>query len=890
MSVSFPHLTGATDFPGDNIRTYQQYRNTFDYNRYTASYTYKLCNVRWTADSTDRVYWDTQTDRDNYFDNLTGNVWTADTQLTIIPDDYTKIPVPYTTAVNYNYLMLVTRTIPDDAQPLDNTNPTTTRLFYFVTDLRQVSASVTGVMLTLDYWTTYIYNVTIPRVVMQRGHAAMQYTTVTDYLANPLANSRGLTTPEPWTVQPANTTACNDWVPLATGTLYALLAVRATWADLKALNTTNAAGSSTGATFTDSATEYGTQYNVNGWQWGGVPDVDNLTTPNAYAVSADDIRPNGHTMLAITADRLADALRTWDRIAPNMYALIDACLIVPQDMLTLSDTATIAGVSNCQQAVAKGVTKLADFDLKQSNFNYPSEYAELAKLYTYPYAWLDISNGTTHSTIRIEDTTGDGSIMRRVTLAYPYLNAQTFITGVNGSGVSEYKWVDMRNTTHTTTIPDSAFHTLMSYDIPTYTLMVDNATMWAVNNGTAGRTQARANAINASYQPTQGTTNQNKANTLRTAATGQTNANTSAATAQTNANSAANTGQTNANNLANTSINNVNKSTTNQRLTTVNANDAAATINNNSFNLRSDNSVQDGVTASALTSLQNKSDAIATTGTAIGGVLTAAATGNVIGVAASIASGITGAVNTAIVVSTRTEATDTSNDSNNTKVSNANERETDNYQTSNSNTLFATDQSIDTQTTIANNNASTTRTNAANTRNTSVSNAQRTYDTSVANAKRTYDTTVTNANASWMVSTINNQRALQMTQDNYDANITDLKRSKSTDTTPNTGDPTPDIYGTRGLQVRIMTVSNADVHRYGDQLLTYGYTYDGVIEQPKLNVMRQFTYWQCEPTIYADNAPAMAVNSIRDLLETGVTVWRDAGTIGGSIYNNPIGE
>lgn len=452
MTRKFPHLLNATGFPGDNERVYTQYQNNFDYTRWTSKTTLKPCTVRWTADDANRVKWDTDIERDAWFDQLTGDAYELDSGLNVIPGESVRLPIPYQALQYANYLAVSIPDMPGDGEQLDYSARHVGRLYYFILDTRRINATVTECVLELDCWTSYINSVDIPRIMVEQGHVAQAYETVETYLMDPIHNNRGLTAPEPDAPAAPVMAASNRFIPLATGEMWLLLAVKCTYTQFTKLTSVGDTFPDTPPVYADTGDYWGHQYQVTGYEWGGVPNLDGVTAPNATGISADTIRPNGYTIIGLkTADAYAhDFFGQLTTRLPQAYNLIEACYVVPRNMINPISGTKLLGFDVYRiNPAATGL--LADIDLQPSAFGYPSEYAGLAKLYTAPYAWLSITDeNNNESVIRVEDTTSNLAVMRRVSLSYPYLSAQTFLTGVSGNGKTEYTWTDLTNTPHTT--------------------------------------------------------------------------------------------------------------------------------------------------------------------------------------------------------------------------------------------------------------------------------------------------------------------------------------------------------------------------------------------------------------------------------------------------------
>lgn len=194
--MEFPHLDGATPFPGDGAHVYEQYVNTYDYHMWTPSTKIKLCRVKWRDDGRDAVKFEDDAARDAWFDALDGEAVTLDTSMYIAraDTDGVKIPVPYMTAQRYNYLV-VDFTTDIMQSPLQQTDGQT-RYHYFVTHVTAEAPNTTTLVLQRDVWMDYINTTTINGLLLSRGHAPLTEMTPAQLLANPRANCRDFTLPD----------------------------------------------------------------------------------------------------------------------------------------------------------------------------------------------------------------------------------------------------------------------------------------------------------------------------------------------------------------------------------------------------------------------------------------------------------------------------------------------------------------------------------------------------------------------------------------------------------------------------------------------------------------------------------------------------------------------
>ena len=175
--MDFPHLQNATTFPGTDTRVYEQYRNVFDYNVWTPNTVIKLCHVNWYDDYHDVVKFSDNVARNTWFDKLDGETVKLTTNMYIAraDTDGIKLPVPYMTVQQYNYIVV------DFSHDIVNTPYQTTdvqtRYHFFITSVRAEAPNTTTCTLMRDVWTDYINSTTINGLVLSRGHAPLTETT-----------------------------------------------------------------------------------------------------------------------------------------------------------------------------------------------------------------------------------------------------------------------------------------------------------------------------------------------------------------------------------------------------------------------------------------------------------------------------------------------------------------------------------------------------------------------------------------------------------------------------------------------------------------------------------------------------------------------------------------
>lgn len=621
MTKRYPHITPNTGFPRvADANPYAQYPNTFDYTVWTPEVKLTLCRVPWDAER-NIVGWNSASERNEWFNNLESTERVAlNTEIHVLPQGSIKLPVPFATLSRYNYIWVE---YPD--MPVDYAQESAVREWgFFIQAPTQVAASTTECHLRLDEWTTFFPYIKLPYMQLTRGHAPMAACDVDEYLANPIEHAGMLLAPDVTYGDAAGITRSHKFIPLSAGVKYVMFASLMSPAQIAGMGGTSAwSGDPTPPTYTDTADRWGHQWQVDGYDWKlGDADMARLSTP-ATTYSADtDIMTAGY-MYAAPATNAAELFADIVAVSPQFMQTIKGCWIVPGDYINLNDSTKI-NLAGHEILHVIACNELPDINvpLSKEQFGYPDEISSIAKLYTYPYACLNLSdNDGTSVDIRIENT-GKLTVHRRVSIAYPYLHAQAFLTGANGTGAQTYEWRDLNGDPHTENSYDTEIRDFMlEYDIPTYGLYMDGYTDWQVHNQLNTLAKARETALNSyhtgqranntgyentmdaqktTYENTYNSANvtyQNSADSLNNA---QTMTNDGADTARTNSNLNANTTRANASRSNLTAKTNTDTSAATAR---TNANASAYAAEQNTFNANA--TAKNNADASADASIAN---------------------------------------------------------------------------------------------------------------------------------------------------------------------------------------------------------------------------------------------------------------------------------------------
>lgn len=850
--MDFPHLQNATAFPGTDTRVYEQCRNVFDYNVWTPNTVIKLCHVNWYDDYHDVVKFPDNVARDTWFNKLDGETVKLTTNMYIAraDTDGIKLPVPYMTAQQYNYIVV------DFSHDIINTpyqkTDVQTRYHFFITSVRAEAPNTTTCTLMRDVWTDYINSTTINGLLLSRGHAPLTETTPQELLKNPRSNCRDFTLPDVDYGNAAVNVRKSTPYNLQNGTRYICLAATFSSEQLK-----NMSGMR-GTNITDSDATYSSaDGTVTGFSWG----AGNIYTANVAGAgtsynSVDNLTASNVSMYALESSKISgDYFDTLFAYYPHIMSQITAVFVATANMMRFSSSVNVNGVE--WHTVSGARTKISDINLTIDDFGYTNEYAKITRLYLAPYAHLEISDNLGNkSRVEIADC-GRLSVQTVTSLSYPILRQIAWLNGIGSDGNTAISIDAMNGTSITADVPNAdVLKTLISHDIPTYALQrraIDAHRADAYNREVA---QARENAI-ISYE-----------NGARSANVALNNTNRS------NANSIANTNLTNA--LNSTVTNNSNNASnaiyknnvTQQNLLLSASNNKIDEMNVATLDLTTQ-LVNTEITASAIGTV---TAAIGAIGTAATGIAVTAATGGAaapmvaagLGAAGSIglsgASFATGASKTAAEAAYKQAYNDAA----------AFAAKKYNGQANSVSIAMAGTQNIQTTTLNTNNTNASNATSsniAANNANTSNANASASRNQSVDNAKRVMINTRSNVNATWR----------------------DLLNHAAQPVGAYGGDNFGQATGLDTMTVKIVTEDNGAIAAAGDYMLRYGIASNKLYSRPSLTPCKHFAYWQCADIwVVCPFAQNAQLQTIRDIFSNGVTIWTEPEEVGGDFTHDNL--
>lgn len=596
----YPHLD-TNSYPGLG-NPYNQYRNGYDYSQWQPDTKIRVYNVAWNNDNI--VEFASETERDTWFEQHAISEYTFDTVMHLQTDGSIKLPVPFEAMAQCNYI-----TVDYPIEPVRTQGaPRINTWCYYIRNIEQCAPNTTKLYLDVDYWQTFAQHVTIGSMQLEQGHAPMTDTNVSEYLRNPIAHTACLMNPDVSYGEPAGITTASKFTPIGAGDkliAFATIMTPEMLLELASKPATQYTGDSTPPQYNDTTNRWGHQYDVSNYDWHmGDYDYSNLTTP--VQPFTGNAQPNGYHVYAITYTTALSFFNTLIAQVPQIMQTIANIWVLADDMI---DTATTMQIFDYELIIVPPTNEMQDVvTLDAADFAYDLRYAKITKLYTYPYAALELSdNNGSKCTVRIENC-GTIDMHRRVSMVYPYLKAQTFLTGVNGVDGATYEWRDINGNTHERTAYSTPFTDFMTqYDIPVYALWMNANTDWALHNQTASIANERLKALNAyhiemrnnntGYENTRDSQKTNYNNLYNTAHVNYQNTADNANNNQTMTNDAGDTTQSNANRSANTARDNANRSNTTAQ---TNTNASASTAKTNAD-------------ASAVTSFDNSAASLDTT-------------------------------------------------------------------------------------------------------------------------------------------------------------------------------------------------------------------------------------------------------------------------------------
>lgn len=843
MANNFRHLND-TNFPDLSNMNVYEYENDFDYNRWQPNTKIYLCRVLWNKDYLNVVKFDTNEERDKWFDNKYNNREVKDVELTtefnVLPNQTIKVPIPAQVAIRYNYVYVDLPIMTSEEEPIDYETPERIqRYYYFIDNVVQSAPNTCILDISIDYWTTYVNDIEIPYVMLERGHAPMASVTVDEYLSNPLENNDLLLAPDVDYGNSPDVVRTSDFHPVNAGDKWIMLAMTCTIEQLYYLSfnlPSENNGTFTDPIFSDVNERWGYQFKVDGFDWhvGGFDWSDSFVQTTPFNGS---VIPNNVSMFAISAEDAETFFSNIDKRTPFVFKTIKACIMVDSSMFDTGAKISLFNVDVYEVVEANTVT--SGIELTKDMFDFPERYQNIAKLYTFPYSAIELTdNNGNKKTVKVENVS-NMTMNVDAKIFYPYMNMQVFFTGIGGEGASEYEWKRLDGSIDKLKMhADNFSDYLFDWKIPTYALYANGYNMHladtyanqqgarydalvAYHNAVRSYNTDRENSVdsaNNTYNMTYNSAETEYANAVnsadntktcndRSANTAYNNAVDSATTARANSINTSTCNRDNLHHQADVYWNNAYNTQVNYNNATFAAEDAKSSNITEYANMKiNSDTIATNDLVAGTTAIQNQQTAITGAADAAASVANGVGSGLGSGSALGMIGGTISGAGNAIATGVSTYASIAANTEISNLTQSVNSRKSNIAQSNNSQVYEATNDLTNESSFLslnAENNAIYIHTiaNAINGKSGLVhTNSNRTYNMEVENANRTYDTDTGNAKRTLNTSLANNQNTRDTSVENAD---------KTRDTTESNADSQRDVTIANSTYTRWVNVKNA---------------------------------------------------------------------------------
>ena len=416
-----------------------------------------LMQVPWDANYRDIVIWDDVQQRNAYLDAqaLLGTGWRSKRFSYCRPNEPISVPVPYSAAYKYNYVV-----VQNPMQPVDGEEQPL-KLCYFILSTDYVAPGTTQLTLQLDVIQTYQFGVCLGNMFVERGHMGVSNAV----FKNGVHNLQGqylrkyLNVPEGLDIGDSYVMANHEWYPLTDASTF----------DIGKIIVISSA---------DLAADPGT--------------VDNPNLNVADGQNADGI-PSGCNVYSMTLSTFRAVLnamkeKSWVAQCIQSVSTFPARLLsagtdvqlfgnsgITMQFLGETDTLesplkTYAATGNIYQQLSNGV---------------PDGYHDLYKAYTYPYSVIELTAYNGNSVfVKPELVYGNTLALTVIGCAVaPFARIGVFPTnygqafeGGQPVNYNQYTWHGFDGSDHTGVIPSGDFldSCLWLADFPQFSIVNSN--------------------------------------------------------------------------------------------------------------------------------------------------------------------------------------------------------------------------------------------------------------------------------------------------------------------------------------------------------------------------------------------------------------------------------
>nr|DAF93341.1 MAG TPA: Major tail protein [Podoviridae sp. ctnuR9] len=416
-----------------------------------------LMQVPWDANYRDIVIWDDIQQRNAYLDAqaLSGTGWHSKRFSYCRPNEPISVPVPYSAAYKYNYVV-----VQNPMQPVDGEEQPL-KLCYFILSTDYVAPGTTQLTLQLDLIQTYQFGVCLGNMFVERGHMGVSNA----IFKNGVQNLQGeylrkyLNVPEGLDVGDSYVMANHEWYPLTDASTF----------DVGKIIIISSA---------DLAADPGT--------------IDNPNLNVAGGQNADGI-PSGCNVYSMTLSTFKAALnamkeKSW------VAQCIQSVSTFPARLLSAGTDVQLFGNSGITMQFL-GETDTLELPLKtyattgniyqQLSNGVPDGYHDLYKAYTYPYSVIELTAYNGNSVfVKPELVYGNTLALTVIGCAVaPFARIGVFPTnygqafeGGQPVNYNQYTWHGFDGSDHTGVIPSGDFldSCLWLADFPQFSIVNSN--------------------------------------------------------------------------------------------------------------------------------------------------------------------------------------------------------------------------------------------------------------------------------------------------------------------------------------------------------------------------------------------------------------------------------
>ena len=416
-----------------------------------------LMQVPWDANYRDIVIWNDVQQRNAYLDAqaISGTGWRSKRFSYCRPNEPISVPVPYSAAYKYNYVV-----VQNPMQPVDGEDQPL-KLCYFILSTDYVAPGTTQLTLQLDVIQTYQFGVCLGNMFVERGHMGVSNAV----FKNGVHNLQGqylrkyLNVPEGLDIGDSYVMANHEWYPLTDASTF----------DIGKIIIISSA---------DLAADPGT--------------VDNPNLNVADGQNADGI-PSGcnvYSMDLPTFKAVLNAMKEKSWVAQ----CIQSVSTFPARLLSAGTDAQLFGNSGITMQFL-GETDTLELPLKtyattgniyqQLSNGVPDGYHDLYKAYTYPYSVIELTAYNGNSVfIKPELVYGNTLALTVIGCAVaPFARIGVFPTNYGQSfeggqpvNYNQYTWHGFDGSDHTGVIPSGDFldSCLWLADFPQFSIVNSN--------------------------------------------------------------------------------------------------------------------------------------------------------------------------------------------------------------------------------------------------------------------------------------------------------------------------------------------------------------------------------------------------------------------------------